>query len=51
MPVKDIVTRYATRGSKAKKMKTDAQLIKDPLTGRIIAEVATYKKKTRFQGY
>ena len=31
MPVKDIVTRYAARGSKAKKMKIDAQLIKYPL--------------------
>ena len=40
--VKDIVTRYAARGSKAKKVKMDAQLIKDPLTGKITAEVATY---------
>ena len=44
-PVKDIVTRYAARGSKAKKMKTDAHLIKDPLTRKITVEVATYKKK------
>ena len=44
-PVKDIVTRYAARGSKAKKMKMDAQLIKDPLTRKITAEVATYTQK------
>ena len=44
-PVKDIVTRYAVRGSKAKKMKIDAQLIKDPLTGKITVKVATYTKK------
>ena len=41
--VKDIVTRDATRGSKAKKIKMDAYLTKDPVTGKIIAEVATYK--------
>ena len=45
MPVKDIVTRYAARGSKAKKMKNDAQLIKDPLTGKITVELATYRQK------
>lgn len=45
MPVKDIVNRYGARGCKAKKMKTDAQLIKYPLTGRITVEVATYKQK------
>jgi hypothetical protein len=44
-PVKDIVTRYAARGSKAKKIKTDANFIKDPVTGKVTAEVATYKKK------
>ena len=44
-PVKDIVTRYAVRGSKAKKMKTDAQLIKDPLTEKITTKVATYTRK------
>ena len=45
MLVKDIVTRYAARGSKAKKMKMDAQLIKDPLTGKITAELASYQQK------
>ena len=44
-PVKDIVTRYATRGSKAKKMKTDGQFIKDSLTWKITVELATYKQK------
>ena len=44
-PVKDIVTRYATRGSKAKKTKTDAHLIKDPLTRKITIEVTTYQQK------
>jgi hypothetical protein len=43
--VKDIVTRYMARGSKAKKMKIDACLTKDPVAGKIIAEVATYKQK------
>ena len=43
--VKDIVTRYASRGSKEKKMKIDAHLIKDPITEKITTEVATYKQK------
>ena len=42
-PVKDIVTRDVARGSKEKKMKIDACLTKDPVTGKIIVEVATYK--------
>ncbi len=44
-PVKDIVTRYVMKGLKAKKMKTDAQLVKDPQTGKITVEVATYTQK------
>jgi hypothetical protein len=43
-PVKDIVTRYTARGSKLKKMKTEAHLILDPVTGRLTAELATYKQ-------
>ena len=42
--VKDIVTKYVARGSKPKKVKIDAYLTKDPRTGKIIVEVATYKK-------
>ena len=44
-PVKDIVTRYVARGSKAKKVKIDAYLTKDPIIGKITMEVATYKQK------
>jgi hypothetical protein len=44
-PMKDIVTRYAARGSKAKKIKIDANLTKDPMTGKITVEVAMYKQK------
>ena len=44
-PVKDIVTRYVARGSKAKKVKIDAYLTKDLMTGKITIEVATYKQK------
>lgn len=43
-PVKDIVTRYVARGSKAKTMKIDAYLTKHLVTGKIIVEVATYKQ-------
>ena len=45
--VKDIVTRYAARGSKEKKVKMDAYLTKDPVIGKITVEVATYKKKKK----
>lgn len=44
-PVKVIATKYATRGSKSKKMKSDVRLIKDPITERVKKEVATYKQK------
>ena len=44
-PVKNIVTRYVTRGSKAKKVKIDAYLTKDMATRKITIEVATYKQK------
>ena len=46
--VKDIVTRYVARGSKAKKVKIDAYLAKDLVIGKITIEVATYKKKKEF---
>ena len=46
--MKDIVTRYVTRGSKAKKIKMDAYLTKDLVIGKITAEVATYKQKKVF---
>ena len=44
-PMKDIVTRYATKASKEKKIKTNAYLTKDPVTGKITIEVATYKQE------
>lgn len=43
--VKDIVTKYATNGSKSKNLKSDAHLIKDLLTGKVMTKVATYKNK------
>ena len=43
--VKEIATRYIARGSKTKKTKIDAHLIKDPQTRKIATEVATYKQK------
>lgn len=44
-PMKDIITKYAARGSKVKKLKIDAHLTKGPVTGKITAEIATYKQK------
>ena len=44
-PVKDIVTKYASRGSKANKLKTNAHLTMDLVTRKIIADIATYKQK------
>ena len=44
-PVKDIVTKYAAKGSKAKKVKIDAYLSKDPAIGKITTEVATLNKR------
>lgn len=35
------------RGSKTKKVKINAYLTKDPVTGKITAEVATYKQKKK----
>ena len=43
--MKDIVTKYAARGSKVKKLKHDAHLTKDIVIGKITVEVATYKHK------
>jgi hypothetical protein len=45
-PVKDIVTKYAARGSKMKKLKSEAHFSTDPVTGKITVEIATYKQKT-----
>ena len=41
--IKDIVKKYATHGSKSKKMKSDVWLIKDLVTRKVMTEVATYK--------
>ena len=41
--MKDIVTKYDAHGPKIKKLKHDAHLTKDLVTGKIRAEVATYK--------
>lgn len=45
MPVKDIVTKYFAHTPKSKKINNDAHLAKDPIIGKVIEEVATYKKK------
>lgn len=42
-PMKDIMTKYAARGSKVKKIKTETHLSIDLVIGKLTAEVATYK--------
>lgn len=43
MPVKDIVTKYATRTLKNKKLKNHACLTNDIITRKVIEELATYR--------
>ena len=43
--MKDIITKYAARGSKVKKLKTYTYITKDPIIGKITAKIATYKQK------
>lgn len=45
MHVKDIFTKYATFTPKNKKEKNDVDLTKDPNTGKVIEEVASYRQK------
>ena len=42
-PIKEIVTKYVAFGSKRKNMKSDAHLIQDLVTRRVMIEVAMHK--------
>lgn len=45
LPMKEIVTKYAARTPKAKRMKSDARLSTDPSTRKVTIEIVTFKPK------